>query len=63
MSTPEEIAFLTETHTLHTAFIQSKTTKDTDYQGYLTAKTAWSAHRTFWRQIREWFQAVAQEGN
>lgn len=63
MSTQEELDFLAETFALQTAFVQSKATKDTDYQGYLDAKAAWSAHRTFWRQIREWFQAVAQEGN
>lgn len=63
MTSQEEIDFLIETNTLQIAFLESKENKGTDYQTYVDAKTAWSSHRTFWRQIREWFQAVAEEGN
>lgn len=64
MSLQEEIAFLQETDDLRTAFLLSKETRDADYEGYQFAKRAWSQHRTFWREIREWFQALAaQEGN
>lgn len=64
MSMQEELAFLQQTDDLRTAFLLAKETRDTDYEGYRAAKLAWSEHRSFWRGIREWFQAVAaQEGN
>lgn len=65
MSTQEEeLDFIIETANLKKAFLEAKQNMTTDYDAYRTAKAAWSAHRTYWRQIREWFQAVAaQEGN
>lgn len=65
MSVEEELAFLEQTADLQMTFLAAKTTRDTDPAGYAAAKTAWSQHRTYWRQIREWFQAggTAPEGN
>lgn len=63
MSTQEELDFIIDTATLEMQFLNAKANKENDYQAYRDAKAAWSAHRMFWRQIREWFQAVAEEGN
>lgn len=63
MSTQEELDFIIDTALLEKAFLDSKLNKENDYQAYREAKAAWSAHRTYWRQIREWFQAVAAEEN
>lgn len=63
MSTQEELDFIIDTALLEKQFIDAKKNKNAEYQAYRDAKAAWSAHRTYWRQIREWFQAVAQEGN
>jgi len=64
MSSQEEVEFLITTAALQSSFISAKESMSTDYAAYRSAKTAWSEHRRYWREIREWFQAVAnQEGS
>lgn len=63
MSTQTEIDFLLETAIIEKSFLDAKENKNVDLEQYISATNTWESHRKYWREIREWFQAINELEN